>query len=145
MLHLTSGLYSRPPTDKQFAYPSKAGQREVKGKAERRPKEGQRDAKGVQKVRKSGPKSIPETNRFLDLDFSRFWTIFGRFVRPKTIKNNLFLYGFVKFEFLIKVGFLAEYCIRNAALHPDIHSASPRNSPERKTNAKSLNLGRGNQ
>ena len=30
----------------------------------------QRDAKEIQKVRKSGPKSIPETKRFLDLDFS---------------------------------------------------------------------------
>ena len=48
-------------------------------------------------------------------------------------------------EFLIKVGFLAEYWIRYALLHPDIHSESPRNSTERKTKAKSLDLGRGNQ
>ena len=42
------------------------------------------------KVRKSGPKSIPETNRFLDLDLFWFWMIVGRFVRPNTFKNPLF-------------------------------------------------------
>ena len=58
---------------------------------------------GGPKVRKSGPKSIPKTNRFLDLDFSWFWMIFGRFVRPNTFRNHWFYKGFVKFTFFYKV------------------------------------------
>ena len=75
------------------------------------PKEGQREAKRVQKVTKMTSKV--EKKRFVDrieksIDFliDTFWylMIFCAYVMSKTLKKHLFLYGFVQFKFLSRFG-----------------------------------------
>ena len=58
---------------------------------------------GRSKVRKSGPKSIPKTNRFFDFEIWWFSMIFGRYVKSKTYVLHWFFNGFVQIVFFPKV------------------------------------------